>query len=256
MQNFEAAGIAEIAEGETALAEGKGRAPAIKAAIQARIAAATYRSGERLPSERQFCSEFETSRVTLHEVLMQLEREGLIYREERRGWFVAPPRFVYNPQSRGHFTLSATQQGRTPSTQAIDKRIVTAPPIVARLLAIPEDTKLARIRRVRSIDGRAVLYVEHYYFPQVFPNLFEHDLSVSLTELYRDAYGFRYGRMQYQIIPTAISGEAAGHLRVSNGSPALLVTRVNHALDESVRDCDLEYWRHDAVLVEVDVTEP
>jgi hypothetical protein len=30
------------------------------------------------------------------------------------------------------------------------------------------------------------------------------------------------------------------------------VLRVNHATDGTTRDCDLEYWRHDAVLVEVE----
>lgn len=233
--------------------EGRGRVRSIKSVILERMGTGFYASGKRLPSERQLCMEFETSRVTLHEILTQLEREGLIYREERRGWFVSPARFVYNPQSRGHFTLSAREQGRKPSTVAIDKDIVTAPARVCALLGIPAGTQLARIRRVRSIDGRAILYVEHYCFPEVFPGLFEHDLSVSMTELYRDVYGFQYGRMQYQIIPTAVSGDAAGFLRVSDGSPALLVTRVNHALDESVCDCDLEYWRHDAILIEVDV---
>ena len=74
-----------------------------------------------------------------------------------------------------------------------------------------------------------------------------------MTELYREVYGFHYGSMRYRILPTAVSDDAASFLRVSNGSPALLVTRVNHAHDDSVRDCDLEFWRHDAVLIEVDV---
>lgn len=234
-------------------ADGRGRVKAIKLAIQARIGSDAYKLGERLPSERQLCLEFETSRVTLHEILIQLEAEGLIYREERRGWFVSPPRFVYDPQSRGHFTLSALQQGRVPSTRVIDRQIVRPPACVVELLDIPAGTKMGCIRRVRSIDGRAVLYVEHYFQADVFPGLFEHDLSASLTELYRDNYGFHYGRMKYQITPTAVSGDAAAMLRVAGGSPALLVTRVNQGLDSGIRDCDFEYWRHDAILIEVDV---
>lgn len=235
--------------------EGRGRVKAIKQAIQERIGSDAYKLGARLPSERQLCLEFETSRVTLHEILIQLEAEGLIYREERRGWFVSPPRFVYDPQSRGHFTLSALQQGRVPSTRVIDRQLVKPPARVVELLDLPPGTKMACIRRVRSIDGRAVLYVEHYYQADVFPGLFEHDLSVSLTELYRDTYGFHYGRMKYQITPTAVSGDAAAALRVASGSPALLVTRVNHGLDNGIRDCDFEYWRHDAILIEVDVAD-
>lgn len=230
-----------------------GRVQAIKSVIRARIESGEYGPGQRLPSERQLCEEFETARVTLHEILLQLETDGLIYREDRRGWFVSSARFVYNPQSRGHFQLSAIEQERTPSTSVIDMSVVVPPPIVRDLLGLKPAEKLARIRRVRSINDRAILYVEHYCFPDVFPGLFDHDLSRSMTELYRDVYDFTYGRMKYRIMPTAVSGDAARFLRVSDGSPAILITRVNHAIDESVRDCDLEYWRHDAVLIEVDV---
>lgn len=246
----------ELDIGAGAARTARGRVPAIKQTIQDRVARGLYKLGARLPSERQLCEEFGTARVTLHEALMQLEAEGLIYREERRGWFVSPARFIYDPQSRGHFTQAARQQGRTPATMVIDRRIVPAPPRVAQLLEIPPGTKMGCIRRVRSIDGRAVLYVEHYFQAQVFPGLFEHDLSVSLTELYRDVYGFHYGRMKYQITPTAVSGDAATVLRVADGSPTLMVTRVNYGLNNGIRDCDFEYWRHDAVLIEVDVAEP
>jgi DNA-binding GntR family transcriptional regulator len=230
-----------------------GRVRTIGTVIRERIETRQYPPGERLPSERQLCLEFQTSRVTLHETLIQIEAEGLIYREDRRGWFVSPPRFVYNPQARGHFQLSAVEQGRKPSTSVIDTRIVKAPPAVCDLLGIDSDQDMARIRRVRSIDERVILYVEHYCFPDVFPGLFEHDLSVSMTELYRDIYGFQYGRMKYRITPTSATGDVASNLRVSNGSPALLVTRVNHSKGGMVRDCDFEYWRHDTILVEVDV---
>jgi DNA-binding GntR family transcriptional regulator len=232
----------------------RGRVRAIKQTLQSRIGDGSYRPGARLPSERQLCLEFDASRVTLHEILIQLEAEGVAYREERRGWFVSPARFVYNPQSRGHFTLSAIEQGRAPTTRLIDSRIVRAPSRVTRLLDLPDGAELACIRRVRAIDGRAVLYVEHYLQPDAFPDLFDCDLSVSLTELYRDRYGFRYGRMTYRITPTAVHGDAAASLRTVDGSPALLVARVNQGLDNGLRDCDLEYWRHDAVLIEVDVS--
>lgn len=52
--------------------------------------------GSKLPSERQLSELFSTTRITLREALGQLEDQGLIYREERRGWFVSPQRLLYN----------------------------------------------------------------------------------------------------------------------------------------------------------------
>lgn len=45
----------------------------------------------KLPAERRLSESFSTTRITLREALGQLESQGLIYREERRGWFVSPP---------------------------------------------------------------------------------------------------------------------------------------------------------------------
>ena len=50
------------------------------------------RADAKLASERELAARFDCTRVTLREALQQLEAEGLIYRENRRGWFVTPQR--------------------------------------------------------------------------------------------------------------------------------------------------------------------
>ena len=45
--------------------------------------------GSKLPAERKLSELFGTTRITVREALLQLEAQGQIYREERRGWFVA-----------------------------------------------------------------------------------------------------------------------------------------------------------------------
>ncbi len=230
---------------------GSGRMGAIYLALLQWLAEGRADAGGRLPPERLLCERYATHRVTMHEVLLRLEAEGRIFREGRRGWFVSPPRFRYDPLSRGHFERSVREQGRHPQTCVLDTAYVQPPTMVQQMMEWPEEHSLLRIRRVRSIDGRPVLYVEHYLDAARLPGLLEHDLSVSLTELYRAAYGLTYGSLRFNILPAALPAEAAKPLRAASGSPALLVARVNHAADGQSSDCDLEYWRHDAVLVEV-----
>jgi biotin operon repressor len=54
------------------------------------IATGTPRADEKFPSEREMIERFGCTRVTLRQALQQLEAEGLVYRENRRGWFVSP----------------------------------------------------------------------------------------------------------------------------------------------------------------------
>lgn len=51
------------------------------------------------------------------------------------------------------------------------------------------------------------------------------------------------------MVPTALHAEAVAALKVSLGSPGLRIARVNYDRNERLIDCDLEYWRHDAIHV-------
>ena len=44
-------------------------------------------------------------------------------------------------------------------------------------------------------------------------------------------------------------------LKAAPGSPALCITRVNRDQHGRIIDCDVEYWRHDAVRVSVAVPD-
>ncbi|MBA1273732.1 UTRA domain-containing protein [Stutzerimonas azotifigens] len=226
---------------------------AICRALQEQIGRGLLPAGGKLPAERQLSELFDTTRITLREALGQLESQGLIYREDRRGWFVSPPRVAYNPLVRSHFHAMVGEQGRAPATQVLSARLLPASAEMCALLELPALSSVIQIRRARRIDGRLVLYVEHYLNPAYFPGILEHDLTRSLTELYARQYGIHYGRVRFDMVPTALQGDAATTLRVAPGSPALRITRLNRDQHDRLIDCDVEYWRHDAIHVRVEV---
>jgi DNA-binding GntR family transcriptional regulator len=76
---------------------------AICLALQEQIEHGLLSAGCQLPAERKLSEVFATTRITLREALLQLEAKGLIYREERRGWFISPPRLLYDLVQRSHF---------------------------------------------------------------------------------------------------------------------------------------------------------
>jgi phosphonate utilization transcriptional regulator PhnR len=209
--------------------------------------------GSKLPAERKLSELFGTTRITVREALLQLEAQGQIYREERRGWFVSPPRLAYNLMQRSHFHAMVSAQGRVPSTEVISARLQPASAAVCAWLQLPALSSVIQIRRARRIDERLVLYVEHYLNPQFFPGILQFDLNQSMTELYARHYDLQYGRVRFDIVPTALSVDAAAALRVSVGSPGLRIARVNYDQHQRLIDCDLEFWRHDAIHVGVDV---
>ncbi|ORM75201.1 MFS transporter [Pantoea wallisii] len=227
-------------------------ADVIASALRERIETGEF-TGGRLPAERTLSEHYATTRITLREALGLLEAQGIIYREVRRGWFVAPPRLIYNPSHHSHFHAMALEQGRVATTQVIEAREVSAQLTVARHLHLCEGDTVYRIRRLRRVDGRAVLYVEHYLNPAYFPGLLSEDLTRSLTELYTQRYDIRYGGARFTILPGPLPSRAAPALNVASGTPGLLITRINRDQHDRVIDCDCEYWRYDALCVDVEV---
>ena len=225
----------------------------IRSALQEQIREGLLQPGGKLPAERKLAEAFNTTRITLREALVLLEAEGVIYREERRGWFVSPTRMDYDPGSRSHFHEMVKAQGLTPDTRSLSTETVPAHASLCRLMELPPLEPVHRIKRLRSIDGRPVLYAEHYLKPSLFPDILSQDLNGSMTELYRDKYGYQYGRLRFQIYPTALVGEAAEALNVGQGSQGLLIIRVNYDQNGQLLDADFEYWRHDAICITADI---
>ncbi|WP_369308976.1 phosphonate utilization transcriptional regulator PhnR [Providencia rettgeri] len=224
----------------------------IKAQLQARIQNGALKSGDKLPSERELCAIFNTTRVTIRESLAQLESSGAIYRSERRGWFVTPERLWLDPTQNTNFHKLCIEQGRQPKTRLLDGRVATVPLDAMSPLQLQPFEQIYLLTRLRFADDRAVCYCENHCLPARVPELLSHDLNGSLTEVYEAHFGLIYTSMHLSFYPTAMPPQAAHALGVSVGRPALLLQRLNYDQYGRILDYDVEYWRHDSLRIEVD----
>jgi DNA-binding GntR family transcriptional regulator len=227
----------------------------LEQAIRTDLAEGRLAVDRRLPPERELAERYHTTRITLREALSHLEMDGLIYRENRRGWFVSDRRLVYNPLWRTDFQRMTREQNRQASTELIEAVSAVAPDTICQLLEQPAGTAFWRIRRRRRVDGRLVVFVEHHLSKTVFADILEQDLTGSLTNLYRELYGIEYGDVSFEINPIALTGMPAAELHCSDGTFGLQIVRVNRDRSGRILDCDLEYWRHDAVSIKIDTRD-
>ncbi|HGN0869455.1 TPA: phosphonate utilization transcriptional regulator PhnR [Providencia alcalifaciens] len=224
----------------------------IKAQLQARIQSGALKSGDKLPSERELCAIFNTTRVTIRESLAQLESSGAIYRSERRGWFVTPERLWLDPTQNTNFHKLCLEQGRQPKTKLLEGKVVTVPVDAMAPLQLQPFEQIYLLTRLRYADDRPVCYSENHCLPARVPELLSHDLNGSLTEVYEQQYDLIYTSMHLSFYPTAMPPQAASALGVAVGRPALLLQRLNYDQHGRILDYDVEYWRHDSLRIEVD----
>ncbi len=217
----------------------------IRDALAHQIESGQRQSNEKLPSERVLSETLATTRVAVREALLMLEMEGLIYRLDRRGWFVRSPRIIYSPQSTNSFNQYVTEQGALPSTEVLSMQLLPATEWDAQHLDVDLGQNIYSIWRKRCINGRPVV-VEHLRIKtQIFPDLFTHDLSQSMTELMAKNYQRYLTRAHIHLYPAALAEQQARALHVNVGSMGLYISRTNRDQFGVITDVNQEYWLHD-----------
>lgn len=238
----------------TADVPGRGATPhyiALRDLIARRIETGELPPGEKLPSERQMQEGAGFARGTIREALSQLEAEGLIYRQDRSGWYVCPEPVIYDPTRWAGFMTYVAEQGRRPETQTLS--MVEGPAGEAgRQLGLAASDPIYVITRRRLVDGRPVLVERIRVNPGLAPDLFRFSLDGSLTRILKTEYGVEVLRNRVDMRPCALIRDEAAALGVKSGTPGLEVVRVSFDRDGRVVEYDQEYWRHDAVRIHVD----
>ena len=223
----------------------------IKEAIAEQINSGMLSPRQKLPAERQLAQSFATTRVTLREALTLLEAEGIIYREDRRGWFISPSPFIYKPNQGISFTQSAKNQHRKPQIKVIKAQNVLANKQATQLLSLPPFSNIYWVDRLYLLDDAPVAYVRHYILPQQLDTLIKQDLTCCLLELYQKNYGIQYQRATHRIYVRSVDSEIAEALRVTTGASSIVVEKQHYRENQTVIDCSLEYWRHNAISIEI-----
>ncbi len=220
----------------------------------AMIEAGTLAPGAKLAPERALAEEFSITRVTVRQALTQMEAEGLIFREERRGWFVSPPRVRYDPTANTSFTESITEQGRVAGTTVLSKHQISASPWESANLGCAVGDPVFAISRLRTVDGRAVLVEQIHVKAERCPGLLDLPLDRSMTDLMAEEFGIVEHRAQINMRPTALSEIPAKSLGVAVGTPSLYLSRAILDQFNEVVEFDQEFWRHDAIDICVSAT--
>ncbi len=207
-------------------------------------------AGSKLPSERELAERFGTTRVTLRQALAQLQSEGVIYRSNRRGWFVSSPRLTYEPVSDVSFTRYVADQGRVPRTEVLGIKKVAASAKVASALALELGEDVYRLRRRRFADERLVFVETIWLNPYYLPDLEKQPLE-ALWKLMVETYGIQLTSKQITITPTALMNGVAEALGVSSGCPGLYITRISETAEGARIEYDEEYWLNDVMTIKV-----
>ncbi|POZ93391.1 GntR family transcriptional regulator [Petrotoga halophila] len=150
--------------------------------------------GYKLPSQQELCENLGVSRTLIREVLVSLEREGLIIRKQGLGTFVVKKDGIVQTgldYLRGVSTIISTS-GKVPDLILNEFEEVAASPSLSKKLEIAPKDPLIKIKRVYTADGIPVIYAETYMVINRIPGGKDAIISVLKDENSKNEEIFTY----------------------------------------------------------------
>ena len=189
----------------------------------AQIHSGDYKAGNRLPSERELSEAHKVSRITARQAIDLLFEDGMIYREQGRGTFVAEPR-TRHLQGLTSFTEDMQARGFTPHSRVLTQEVLEVDEELQSSLRLSPGQSILHLVRLRMADDRPIALQSSYI------NL---ALCVGLeTENFKDQSLFAILRSKYHLYPTwteidvqavPASKEEAQSLEIRLNDPLLVI---------------------------------
>ncbi|MBI3966234.1 MAG: GntR family transcriptional regulator [Chloroflexi bacterium] len=181
---------------------------------------------QMIPTENELVKQHEVSRITVRQALAALVAEGLLYRQQGKGTFVAPPKISEPLDSLFGFAEVLQKQGRLPAIHVLAIETQVASPEVCRNLLLPSGAEATYIERRVDVDGQP-LFFDQSFLPAAFglqPTRRELESQALLQWL--EAAGHSIGDAVHSIAARVVSPEEAAVLQLGAGSPVLVARRV------------------------------
>jgi GntR family transcriptional regulator len=193
------------------------------------IESGVYKPGDILPPEPTLEAQFDVSRITVRQAIVDLVQEGLLVRERGRGTFVREPKITQNLNQLTSWAETIMSMGMTART--VECRLEEAgPPVwVARRLGTGLDQRVLVVKRVRYANDEPMCIMINYIVSRYVPGLLDDGLtSESLYEIMENKYNIVLSRAEETVEAVLADEQQAKTLKTYEGAPLLSVTRVTY----------------------------
>ncbi len=223
----------------------------VKEDIEKRISDGEYRSGQRIPSERTLCTQFNMSRMTVRQAINELVKEGKVYREKGRGTFVSSPHLLQrNVKS---FTDTLRERGYTPRTQIIEFSTVFNLKEISKLMGVPYDTKFYKLKRLRLGNDIPMALETVYIEKEKCPDLDQYDVSESLYRVLERYYQYKTDNISCDIDACIANKFMMNTFHMQKKGALLTVTGITYVEGNEKLFYEESYYRPDLYKYHVDI---
>jgi len=179
--------------------------------------------GQKLLQEREYAARFGISLAPVRQAILDLVKEGYLYRVPGRGTFVREQKVEEKISILSSFTESMRAKGLSAVLRVVELRIDKAAAVV-RLIPETQDQQFVFLQRVALVEGTAMALLTSYLPSRLVPGLESLDLNgQSLYRTLEERYGIVLARAESSIEVVRCRGTQSIVLGVPQGTPMLQV---------------------------------
>jgi GntR family transcriptional regulator len=213
------------------------------------ITRGTFGRGSQLPTEAELCQMLGVSRTVVREALRVLEEDGLVARRHGVGTFVRDHPILKNLNFNFGITEMIESAGLASGTSHLVIQSETADQEKAEQLGVALGTPLVTVERVRTADGRPVVYSLDT-LPESLLQRAEFDPQLLLTQsIYNILQTSLGGVIEYgiaRLLPVAAPDFVAEKLQLSLNALTLYIVQTDYSPDDEPLVYSREYHLPDA----------
>lgn len=195
--------------------------------IKQRVIENSWQPGMKIPSENEMAREFDLSVGTIKKALGVLVNEGVLFRRQGQGTFIAQPDFSRSFIRFFRYGMTGGKPSEVPGSRILKFEIVRADTEVADILKLGPEEKVYRIKRVRTLLDKPFA-VEELYLPyDKFQGIDKIALGNKLLyPIYSREFSVPVIWADEYLQPETIRQDTAAMLEVDERTPVICIERI------------------------------
>jgi GntR family transcriptional regulator len=179
--------------------------------------------GQQLLRESEYATRFGISLAPVRQAILDLVKEGYLYRVPGRGTFVREQKVEEKISILSSFSESMRAKGLNAALRVIELRVGKVPATVKAMFEA-EDQQFVFLQRVAVIEGKAIALLSSYLPVRLVAGLETLDLNgQSLYRTLEERYGIVLARAESTIEVVRCRGTQSTILGIPTGTPMLQV---------------------------------
>ena len=205
-----------------------------------------------IPTERELCEYHEISRMTARKAITELVHEGILFREQGKGTYVAQPKVKQSVSELIGFTEEMKRKGLMVETKILNFTIKEPTKKIIKQLNLDFNDKVYEILRLRIVEGESYA-IEKAWIPEKYTRDFKKEDLVgnSLYKVLQEKYDIQLSHGKQYLEPIILTAYESNLLGVREAMLGLLFERRTFTKDNIPIEFTKSIYRSDRYKFEI-----